>query len=231
MIASLVPEHVFTAEGRVGGPSRALFPEELPLVAHAVERRRREFAEGRDCAHRTLARLGWARFPVLSGASREPLWPPGVIGSITHCEGYVAAAAGRVAELGQIRGLGIDAEVRAPLSPEVSRLVLTERERGRISAAGDATLATAVFSAKEALYKCWFPLTGQRLDYQEAEIDLDPSRGCFTVRLHPLEAHAPEMRRLVLGGNLALSAVHVFTVATARVLGHSGLEPRGGRQR
>jgi 4'-phosphopantetheinyl transferase EntD len=213
VIANLVPEHVLTAEGQAGGRDPALVPEERPLVANAVERRRREFAEGRDCAHRVLAGLGWAGFPVLSGGNREPLWPPGVIGSITHCEGYVAAAAGRVADLGSIRGLGIDAEVRVPLTPEVSRLVLTDSEQRRTSTAGDPTLATAVFSAKEAVYKCWFPLTGRWLDYRDAELDLDLASGRFAVRL--LHSAPEPAGGLLISGRMATSAKHVFAVATA----------------
>ncbi len=230
MIASLVPEHVLTADSRGGGGRHSsLLPGEQALVANAVERRRREFAEGRDCAHRVLAGLGWAGFAVLAGPNREPLWPPGVVGSITHCEGYVAAAAARVADLGSIRSLGIDAEVRVPLGPEVSRLVLTEDERRRTSRSGDATLATAYFGAKEAVYKSWFPLTGRWLDYQDAELDLDPAAGNFDVRLLP---SAPEPAGgLLFGGRVALSATHVFAVATATLPSpcRHGLSPSADR--
>lgn len=211
-----MPEHVLTAEAPGGGRHPALLPGEGALVANAVERRRREFAEGRDCAHRVLAALGWAGFPVLSGANREPLWPPGVLGSITHCEGYVAAAAARVSDLGSIRSLGIDAEVRAPLGPEVARLVLTPEEQRRTSSSGDATLVTAHFSAKEAVYKSWFPLTGRWLDYQDAELDLDPASGRFEVRLLPSVSEPPEALRF--SGRVAAGAKHVFAVATATVI-------------
>lgn len=213
MIATLVPDHVLVAQWQGGGRHPEVLPEERALVARAVERRRREFAQGRDCAHRVLAELGWVDFPVLSGPDREPLWPPGVVGSITHSEGYVAAAVARVADLGSIRGLGIDAEVRAPLGPEVSRLVLTENEQRRLGGAADSLMATTLFSAKEAVYKCWFPLTGRWLDYRDAEIDLDPATGRFEVRLL---ASAPDPPAgLLLSGRSASSAQHVFAVATA----------------
>jgi 4'-phosphopantetheinyl transferase EntD len=213
VIASLVPDHVLTAEGHPESRDPVLLPEERALIANAVEGRRREFAQGRDCAHRVLAALGWADFPVLRGANREPLWPPGVVGSITHCEGYVAAAAARRADLGSIRALGIDAEVRAPLGPEVSRLVLTANEQRRLGRASDDTLGTAVFSAKEAVYKCWYPLTGRWLDYQDAEVDLDPASGRFRVRLLPSASGPPA--GLVFLGRVAADAAHVFSVATA----------------
>lgn len=210
-----MPDHVLTAEAQAGGPDPALLPGEQPLVAKMAERRRREFARGRDCAHRVLSRLGWGGFPILIGANREPLWPPGVVGSITHCEGYVAAVAARVADLGAVRGIGIDAEVRAPLPPEVIRLVLTTVEQRWADREPDATLATALFSAKEAVFKCWFPSTGRWLDYQDAELDLDPSSGTFGVRLLPSAPEPPE--GLLLSGRFATSATHLFAVATAAV--------------
>ncbi|MGH7911762.1 MAG: 4'-phosphopantetheinyl transferase family protein [Candidatus Dormibacteraceae bacterium] len=214
MIPSLVPAGVVTAEAPIDGSEGDLLPEERSLIANARERRRRELTAGRSCAHQVLARLGWPRSAVLAGPRREPLWPPGVVGSITHCEGYCAAAAGRLKDLGAIRGLGIDAEVSAPLPDDVARLVLTEREGQHPARRSDARWATAVFSAKEAVYKAWFPITGQWLDYLDAEIDLDLPGGRFTVRLRPSAPRRPD-GRIEFQGRVATTATHVFAVATA----------------
>lgn len=219
LIESLVPEHVVTAAGPGCCGPEVLLRAERELVANAVERRRREFAAGRACAHRVLARLGWDGYPVLSGAAREPLWPPGIAGSITHCEGYAAAAAARLGDLGAIRGFGIDAEVRASLPPDVTRMVLGERERALVGGADGAGLATAIFSAKEAVYKCWFPLTGRWLDYRDAEIEPNLGSGTFEVRLLPRAPRPPQP--FVFSGRMALSQSHVFAVAMAK------LESRG----
>ena len=90
MIASLLPDTVVTVEARDGDWTAPLLPEEEPLVARAVDKRRREFAAGRACARRALEQLGLPASPILAGPRREPLWPPGVVGALTHCRGIAA---------------------------------------------------------------------------------------------------------------------------------------------
>lgn len=90
---------------------QALFPAEEREIAGAGDKRRREFTTARRCARRALARLGLAPGPLPTGPTGAPVWPVGVTGSITHCDGYRAAAAARTADLA---GLGIDAELHAP---------------------------------------------------------------------------------------------------------------------
>src|SRR5579859_8157571 len=83
-----------------------LFPEENAIIARAVESRWREFVTGRACARMALARLGQAPVPILSGPRGAPQWPGDVVGSITHCPGYRAAAVARTRD---IVSLGLDA--------------------------------------------------------------------------------------------------------------------------
>lgn len=40
-----------------------------------------------------------------------------------------------------------------------------------------------VFSAKESVYKAWFPLTRRWLDFEEALLTLDPMNATFTAQL------------------------------------------------
>jgi 4'-phosphopantetheinyl transferase EntD len=40
-----------------------------------------------------------------------------------------------------------------------------------------------LFSAKESVYKAWFPLAGRWLGFEEAVITIDPAAGVFTARL------------------------------------------------
>ncbi|HEV2087835.1 MAG TPA: 4'-phosphopantetheinyl transferase superfamily protein, partial [Cryptosporangiaceae bacterium] len=40
-----------------------------------------------------------------------------------------------------------------------------------------------LFSAKESVYKAWAPLTGTFLDFDGAEIRIDPKTATFTARL------------------------------------------------
>ncbi|MEV4420566.1 hypothetical protein AB0L40_11415 [Patulibacter sp. NPDC049589] len=87
MLRALVPGEVRAIERFGDDPAASVFPEEFVAVRHAVETRRREFVTGRACAHRALAALGVPVVPIMSGPNREPLWPEGVVGSITHGSG------------------------------------------------------------------------------------------------------------------------------------------------
>jgi 4'-phosphopantetheinyl transferase EntD len=92
MIERLLPQVVSCRTARDDEAGARLFPEEAMQLDGAVDSRLREFATGRSCARQALAGLGLAPAPILRGAKREPLWPAGIVGSITHCRGYRAAA-------------------------------------------------------------------------------------------------------------------------------------------
>ena len=213
MIRSLVPGAVVTVEAGEEDWTAPLRPEEEPLVARAVEKRRREFTAGRTCARRALERLGWTDFPVVSGPRREPVWPPGVVGSITHCRGYCAAALARGSD---VRGVGIDAELRVTLSDGVERMICSEAERQHLAALPGEHWATLLFSAKESIYKAWFPLTGRWLDYRDAELTIDPEGGTFSARIL-LEVEPEIFPWNPLHGRFAMTGERVFTAVTIPV--------------
>ena len=96
-----------------------------------------------------------------------PEWPPGVVGSITHCAGLAAAAVGRADEWW---ALGIDAEPAVALESDVRDVVTTPVERSALAGPLDATL---VFCAKEAFYKCWSALDGAVLEFHDVEVTFD----------------------------------------------------------
>ncbi len=183
MIEHILPSNVVVAESRTDPAAAVLFPEEEALVANSVEKRRREFTTVRHCARQALGQLGLAPAPILSGARGAPTWPTGVVGSMTHCDGYRAAALARAAE---VTTLGVDAEPHAPLPDGVLDAIALPAERARTAALTAAHPAICwdrlLFSAKESVYKAWFPLTGRWLDFAEADIVVDPT-GTFTARL------------------------------------------------
>lgn len=165
--------------GDPGLPSRALFDEESKQIASAVERRRLEFACGRQCARAALRRLGVPDAPLLSGSQREPLWPAGVVGSITHTQGLCIAAA---ALSRNYAGVGIDLELDQPLLPEVAERVATVAEMHALASSPSSIAARLVFSAKEAFYKCQFYRTRQFLNFFDVSIELE-AHGEFSVEL------------------------------------------------
>ena len=97
-LARLLPEGVAYASLPVESQPDPLEAPERAAVAGAVASRQREFAGGRTCARRALLRLGHAAQPIPVGACRAPVWPHGVVGSITHCSSFAAAAVARAAD-------------------------------------------------------------------------------------------------------------------------------------
>ncbi|HEX6452667.1 MAG TPA: 4'-phosphopantetheinyl transferase superfamily protein, partial [Trebonia sp.] len=172
MIEELLPFGVEWAE-EFGDPAEvALFPEEEAAVARAVGKRRQEFGSARNCAREALGRLGVPPAPILPGEKGAPQWPDGVVGSITHCAGYRAAVVARARDLLTV---GIDAEPAGGALPDgVLDRVSLPAERamlGELSAAAPGvSWDRLLFSAKESVYKAWFPLARRWLGFEDAEI-------------------------------------------------------------
>ncbi|MVO88311.1 4'-phosphopantetheinyl transferase superfamily protein [Streptomyces sp. p1417] len=170
----LAAEPVFVVETDEDPAEAVLFPEEAAYVAKAVPKRKNEFATARHCARTALGRIGLPPAPILRGDNGEPVWPAGVVGSMTHCLGYRAAV---VARSGEVLSLGVDAEPAEVLKDAgVLELVSDEVERAMLSrlAAADTSVPwdRLLFSAKETVYKTWFPLTKRWLGFEEARLDI-----------------------------------------------------------
>jgi 4'-phosphopantetheinyl transferase EntD len=183
MIERLLPTGVVSAYRRDDPADAVLLPAEDILMARAVPRRRAEFTTVRHCARLALASLGHPAAPILPGVRGAPIWPAGIVGSMTHCDGYRAAA---VTPTSVLTTIGIDAEVHQPLPAGVLDLVASPAERDLLAVLAtdrpDVHWDRLLFSAKEAVYKAWSPLTGRWLEFQEVGLVIEPS-GRFTARL------------------------------------------------
>jgi 4'-phosphopantetheinyl transferase EntD len=186
-----------------------VLPEELSALGErAVDIRRRDFSLGRHCAREALAILGADVGPILIGPSREPLWPKAVCGSITHCQGYWAAA---VAWKSNVRSIGIDAEPLRRLPRNVVKLIATEAEIRRNEQATDGLPWDAIlFSAKESVYKAWFPIVGKWLGFEQVEIEFLPATNEFRAYIDPGDSAAPPGLREV-HGRYEIGSGHIFT--------------------
>jgi enterobactin synthetase component D len=163
-------------------------PIELPDgLQSAVPRRQLHFRAGRFCAMEALRAMGvqaWPR-PLPRGSGGYPVWPDGVIGSITHTDGYAAAGA---AWMTDVRGLGLDTErlVAPSRARELEAHIAVAGELAQVRGAGlDASEAfTLLFSAKESIFKCLYPLIGRRFGFHDVRLDgLEVPAGRFRVRL------------------------------------------------
>ncbi|MGA5818005.1 4'-phosphopantetheinyl transferase family protein [Kitasatospora sp. NPDC094028] len=183
MIGDLLPDVVATEVAYDDPPEARLEPAEAAVVARAVDKRRREFTTVRHCARAALTRIGVPYRPLVPGLRGGPSWPDGVVGSLTHCDGFRAAA---VARAGELASIGIDAEPALPLPEGVQEAIALPAEQRRLAelsaARPDVPWDRILFSAKESVYKAWFPLTLKFLEFSEAELTLDPD-GTFTARL------------------------------------------------
>jgi 4'-phosphopantetheinyl transferase EntD len=214
VIAELLPASVITVSVDPAAVTEGeLMAAELAAIERAVPKRRREFAAGRHCSRLALARLGIEGFPILPGPRREPLWPSGIVGSITHCDSFAAAS---VARAGELRSIGVDAEPAGPLPEGVGPIVCSPDElRWVARRAGDGVAwDKLVFSAKESVYKAWFPLTKRWLDYQDVAVELDPATGRFLAvpRFSAPPVLGPQFKGF--DGRFAVSDHHVFTAVT-----------------
>ncbi|OBI94753.1 4'-phosphopantetheinyl transferase [Mycobacterium alsense] len=190
LVSSVLPDALLSsgsgdlayAEAYSDPPGLAPLPEEEPLIAKSVAKRRNEFITVRHCARIALGQLGKPPVPILKGDKGEPCWPDGVVGSLTHTAGYRGAVVGRA---GAVRSVGIDAEPHDVLPDGVLEAISLEEERHEISTLpGDLHWDRILFCAKEATYKAWFPLTRRWLGFEDAHIVFDfdpPGRGTTGV--------------------------------------------------
>lgn len=153
-----------------------LIGTEADVVGRMVEKRRREFTAGRVAARTALQGLGLAESPVPVGSSREPIWPAGVVGTISHCQELCVAA---VATRESSSGLGLDLEPATPLEPDLFRVIGSDDELAALDflqSGADRVLAKALFCIKESIYKAWYPVTGEPLGFLDVTVALDTER-------------------------------------------------------
>ena len=148
-----------------------LHPEEAAFARSLHGYRQVEWAGGRLAWAAAAARFGARPAPLLSGAEREPLPPPGLSVSITHKRDLAIALVGDVA-----RGtLGIDLENEAAPSDGVAERILRPEELLAVAALPESARAAAIllrFSVKEATYKAIYPLLRRYVGYSEASVDV-----------------------------------------------------------
>lgn len=164
-------------------PESVSIPSQL---SHAVPGRQREYISGRICAREALQALGATILDIPIGQDGSPTWPPGFVGSITHSHGLVFAA---VTSASHALGLGLDAEriMPAATARELLPLIASPHEYPRLAeSCPDARMLTTIlFSAKETVFKCLYPLTRRRLDFGDVKIDsIDAHAGRFSFSLN-----------------------------------------------
>ncbi|MBB3752223.1 4'-phosphopantetheinyl transferase EntD [Mycolicibacterium sp. BK634] len=217
LMAAVLPQmaDLVYAETYDDPPDLVPLAEEEPLIAKSVDKRRNEFITVRHCARVALGQLGIAPVPILKGDKGEPCWPDGVVGSLTHTQGYRGAVVGRSTS---VRSVGIDAEPHGVLPDGVLNAISLPVERHEIGALpGGLHWDRILFCAKEATYKAWFPLTQRWLGFEDAHITFGVEEsglaGTFVskILIDPAARFGPPLTELSgrwsVGGGLALTAI------------------------
>ncbi|TLH64882.1 4'-phosphopantetheinyl transferase PptT [Mycolicibacterium aubagnense] len=215
LLTQVLPDVVATAETYSDPGDLVPLPEEEPLIARSVAKRRNEFITVRHCARQALGQLGLGPVPILKGDKGEPCWPDGIVGSLTHCEGFRGAV---VARTEQVRSVGIDAEPHGVLPKGVLGAIALPAEQSVIGTLdGDLHWDRILFCAKEATYKAWFPLTHRWLGFEDAhitfELDATGSSGTFLSRIliDPAAESGPPLTelpgRFTVSNGLVLTAI------------------------
>ena len=185
ILSLLFPEHVITEETGNEITFGEIYPEEEIYVSKAVQKRRIDFANGRICAKKALARTGINKFPLTMSKDRSPIWPDNIVGSISHTKGYCGVA---IALKKDAKSIGLDIECDNRLSKKCWYLTCTKEELRQIESLPDDmqnTLATLIFSAKECFYKCQYPISKSWSGFHDAILrtDLALEDGKFEIEL------------------------------------------------
>jgi 4'-phosphopantetheinyl transferase EntD len=198
VLEQILPSSVVVAATRNDIADAKLFPVEELVVGQAVEKRRREFTTARACARQALVRLGFPAQEIPAGQRGAPCWPAGVVGSITHCDGYRACAVARQKDFAT---LGVDAELDEGLPDGLLGDIALPDEHGHLAALAREEPGLSwdrlLFSIKEAVYKAWFPLTQRWLGFEDAEVAIDREGRTFSARL---QVPGPRLQGAELSG-------------------------------
>jgi 4'-phosphopantetheinyl transferase EntD len=151
--------------------------------------------------------LGVPPVPILAGDGGEPLWPDGVVGSISHCAGYRGAAVARASE---VAAVGLDAEPHEPLPAGIADAVAVPEEWAQLDRLAAVRPGVCwdrlLFSAKESVYKVWYPSAGRMLDFDEARVEL-AADGTFRAQLLVTGPFSELRGRWVADDSILLTAI------------------------
>lgn len=195
--------------------------QELPateraLVSNAVEKRRQQFATGRFLARDLLREIGSGVEAIGQHLDRTPIWPDGIVGSISHCDDLCAAAVAKIDN--GVRSIGVDVEPAQPVAEEIWLEIANREELERWEFCQDdvALRIRRLFSAKEAAYKCVYPSCQQFIGFHDVEIDFEVAGINFRVRSKSHDERLRAALEAIEGVQFQQDGI-IFSIA---ILGH-----------
>jgi 4'-phosphopantetheinyl transferase EntD len=149
-----------------------LSPAELALVDGSAGKRKTDFSTGRFCAKKALEQLGIGHSQILRDSGKQPIWPAGIVGSISHSSLLTGAIVGKNSD---IVSVGLDIETIGGVELNMWDILFLESEQQFLNLLNneDRNLyPTLLFSLKECFYKFQYPLTRQFLEFNEVEFNM-----------------------------------------------------------
>ena len=216
MLTRILPPTVACSE-QIGKFSGFLFRVEKDILGpNTVQKRWESFTAGRTCARYALNALGIPDVPILRGPKREPIWPDGIVGTITHCDGYCAAA---LAYERDFISLGIDAETNDPVPDEMLELVALKAEIDWLRRAPKSHICwdKLLFSIKESVYKTWYPIARCWLGFEEVLVTIEPgSRSFIASVLSPASVQTSHHMRSFQGRYLVEKSLILTAICVSK---------------
>lgn len=197
---------------------RAAWSQEAALVEHAVPKRRNEFLVGRNTARQALARLGVETGAILADPDRLPIWPEGVVGSISHCDTACAAV---VAQAEDWASIGVDLEEDTPLDGDLVPTICNDEEQmwmGGLNADVRLHRAKLIFCIKEAAFKAQYPLSRAMFGFHHLHVSVNEADATFEARFQ--ETAGRFQTGDVIAGRYAHAAGYIVAGAALKAKHH-----------
>ncbi|MBN2235892.1 MAG: 4'-phosphopantetheinyl transferase superfamily protein, partial [Opitutales bacterium] len=170
-----IPDSITFALHSMQDHTHLLDPSEHACICSATPKRQREFSTARCAIRQIMKDWGIPAQPVPTGEDGQPVWPKPVHGSITHTRDLCWVA---LTQDPSIRSIGIDIERRERMHPGLWDRITTPAEQSRLQSetlpAGISRndLHSILFSAKEAFFKCQYPLTSRWLGFKDVDLSM-----------------------------------------------------------
>lgn len=181
-----------------------------PNLGGASVRRQAEFLAGRNMARQALRELQVTDTTVSIGENRMPVWPVGIVGSLTHCDSRVACLATRCQNW--LAGVDLEKKLEKDRASLIESSVINADERDilRQSIKENALGTTLLFSAKESLFKALYPHVRAYFGFDAASLVEVQFGRAFVLRLNRSLAPGFEQGRC-LPVNYRMDSDHVMT--------------------
>lgn len=209
LLAGVLPRGAASAELRHFRGLMSFLEKDLGFMQGAASKRREEFAAGRLCAAKALNALGIRQSSVGREEGGAPIWPEGIVGSISHTENIAAAV---VARASSVMCVGLDIEERGSVAPHLWQLLFCDEEISylkSISPDEQVNFATSLFVCKEAFYKAQWPITREWVDFLDVNIVLNDLSFSLYSRRHKRWGGA---FRAPVTGTLVHSQEHIAAI-------------------